>query len=87
MMKSLVIIAPISAAFVVARKMELFGVKTIHIPKEDQNGRNSRGENWISVRKSLFWDEVVEYEEGPCMAEYPVKSYGWSFGSLKIKYD
>ena len=86
MNKGLVIVVS-TTAFVVARPMKLFGVKTIHIPKCDQNNGNSWGENWISVKRSLFWDEVVEYEEGPCMAAYRVKSYGWSFGSLRIKYE
>lgn len=76
-----------TGAFIVARKLKLFGEKTIYISKEDQLHSNSWGDNWIGVKKSLLWDEVIEYEEGPCMAEYKVKSYGWSFGSLTIKYD
>lgn len=64
-----------------------FGEREVVIPKAERHNRNSWGENWFTVKSNLFWDEVVEYEEGPAGNEWRVASYGWSFGRLKIKYE
>lgn len=74
-------------AFIVARSAGAFGEREIVISKEDQSNRNSYGKNWFSVRRGLFWDEVIEYEEWVHGQDMPVCSHGWSYGKLKIKYE
>jgi hypothetical protein len=73
--------------FLVARWTGFLGERVITIPAEDQTRSNSYGKNWFEVKRGLFWDEVVEYEEWVNGRAMRVGSKGWSCGKLKIKYE
>ena len=75
------------STFTIMRWTGLFGERNVVISKKDQRNHNSYGENFFGVKKGLFWDEVVEYEEWAGGQEYRVASHGWSCGQLKIKYE
>lgn len=63
-------------------RLGLFGYTKIRIPKENQNARNSWGANWFQINSNLFYNELVEMEEGSG-TDYEIMSYGISMKPIK----
>lgn len=70
-----------------ARHTGLFGERTVRIAKKDQGRSNSLGDNWICVKRGLFIDRVIEYEEWFSGQDLKVATYGWSCGKINLKFD